>query len=358
MDSDDEFDSMSIASDVPSSRHDSESIASRSMRSASPSGSVWSVSSSLHAAAYREEHGRHLNNYSDVYRLPADQEELDRLDKQHLMFIEVMGGKYPPPMAEVMEQSYPDEPKYCGDLGCGSGCWIMDVAIDFPHSDCVGVDLVPMHSPRMPPNCRSEIDDVNLGLAHFSNHFDVVHARLVSSGIKDYENLIDEMSMSLKEGGLIYVTEFDFHVYDHEFKRYSLNPGKLEAPWWPRFLSMLREAARASGGDVDAAAHLYDWVNAHPNFEEVTYREFWISCSPWAKGDPWQMRLGEWMREDILAFIRSGRPLLLSQGHPADLVDYLAARATQELMQARVPGYIRLQGTYARKRSRKSKREG
>jgi hypothetical protein len=39
------------------------------------------------------------------------------------MFIEVMGGKYPPPMAEVMEQSYPDEPKYCGDLGCGSGCW-------------------------------------------------------------------------------------------------------------------------------------------------------------------------------------------------------------------------------------------
>jgi hypothetical protein len=108
------------------------------------------------------------------------------------------------------------------------------------------------------------------------------------------------MNMSLKEGGLIYVTEFDFHVYDHEFKRYSLNPEKLEGPWWPRFLTMLREAARASGGDVDAAAHLYDWINAHPNFEEVTYREFWISCSPWAKADPWQMRLGEWMREDIL----------------------------------------------------------
>jgi hypothetical protein len=89
MDSDDDFDTMSMASDVPSSRNDSESIATRSMRSASPTGSVWSVSSSLHAAAYREEHGRHLNNYSDVYRLPADQEELDRLGEPVLTHLKM-----------------------------------------------------------------------------------------------------------------------------------------------------------------------------------------------------------------------------------------------------------------------------
>lgn len=28
---------------------------------------------------YKEEFGRNLNNYSDVYRLPADEEELERL---------------------------------------------------------------------------------------------------------------------------------------------------------------------------------------------------------------------------------------------------------------------------------------
>jgi hypothetical protein len=48
------------------------------MRSASPS-SVVSMSSSMREAAYREEYGRHLNNYSEVYRLPADTEELERL---------------------------------------------------------------------------------------------------------------------------------------------------------------------------------------------------------------------------------------------------------------------------------------
>ncbi|KAG2022763.1 hypothetical protein CC2G_000488 [Coprinopsis cinerea AmutBmut pab1-1] len=143
-DVDDFDDSMSISS-VPSSvattAHDGESVSTRSMRSPSPTGSVWSVTSSIRAAAYREEHGRHLNNYSDVYRLPADQEELERLgryipqslhrsssrlyiatDKQHIMLTEVMGG-YPPPMAEVMEKEYPEDIKACVDLGCGSGSW-------------------------------------------------------------------------------------------------------------------------------------------------------------------------------------------------------------------------------------------
>lgn len=50
-----------------------------SMRSASPTPSVFSFTSSLRAQAYRQEYGRGLNNYSDVYRLPADDEELERL---------------------------------------------------------------------------------------------------------------------------------------------------------------------------------------------------------------------------------------------------------------------------------------
>jgi len=47
-----------------------------SMRSASPV-SVISIASD--AELYRREYGRELNNYSDVYQLPADGEEFDRL---------------------------------------------------------------------------------------------------------------------------------------------------------------------------------------------------------------------------------------------------------------------------------------
>lgn len=52
-----------------------------SMRSQSPAPSVFSMTNSLRAQAYKEEHGRNLNNYSDVYHLPADEEELERLGK-------------------------------------------------------------------------------------------------------------------------------------------------------------------------------------------------------------------------------------------------------------------------------------
>lgn len=62
----------SLASSMSSYERDPD------VRSASPI-SVISMSSSMRAAIYREEYGRNLNNYSDVYRLPADDEEIDRL---------------------------------------------------------------------------------------------------------------------------------------------------------------------------------------------------------------------------------------------------------------------------------------
>lgn len=120
------------------------------MRSVSPAPSVYSMTSSIRAASYRHEYGRGINNYSDVYRLPADDEEFERLgtckrvwfpisrvcrvrgvspqanppppDQQHNIFMEVM-GKYPPPLAQILADDTPGEPKTCIDLGCGSGSW-------------------------------------------------------------------------------------------------------------------------------------------------------------------------------------------------------------------------------------------
>jgi hypothetical protein len=80
------------------------------------------------------------------------------------MFVEIM-GKYAPPLPEVMADDVPGEPKAALDLGCGSGLWwvyidflcvlsclirlnrIMELARDFPNSQAVAVDLVPMQSP-------------------------------------------------------------------------------------------------------------------------------------------------------------------------------------------------------------------
>lgn len=82
--SDEESDTHSISSIstgfAPSKATSTTSINSDiSMQSISRPPSVFSITSSIRALAYRQEYGRDLNNYSEIYRLPADEEELERL---------------------------------------------------------------------------------------------------------------------------------------------------------------------------------------------------------------------------------------------------------------------------------------
>ncbi|KAG5647661.1 hypothetical protein DXG03_008384 [Asterophora parasitica] len=301
----DDSDIVSVSSGYPFSSPPSISASSHtsydvSMRSGSPTPSVWSMTSSIRAQAFKQEFGRGINNYSEVYRLPADEEELDRLEKQHQMFMEVMGN-YPPPMLEVMANDVPGETKACLDLGCGGGNWILDTARDFPHAQTVAVDLVPMQSlvSTMPPNCRSEVDDINLGLEHFYGDFNVVHAQLISSGIKDYQNLINQISHVVRPGGLAILVEWDFHAYDKNRQRISLNTSEVAGPWWPRWLAFAQIAIRNHGGSVEAADNLRAWVTNHPAFEQQVYEEFWIPTSRWPRGDEFQMRMGTIMGDDI-----------------------------------------------------------
>ena len=60
-----------------------------SMRSSSPTPSVLSVTSSLRVQAIAHEHGRGVNTSSEVYRLPADEEEVERLSvfSSHRLYV-------------------------------------------------------------------------------------------------------------------------------------------------------------------------------------------------------------------------------------------------------------------------------
>ncbi|PCH34099.1 hypothetical protein WOLCODRAFT_135501 [Wolfiporia cocos MD-104 SS10] len=319
------------------------------MRSASPAPSVYSVTSSLRAASYKHEYGRGINNHSEVYRLPADDEEFERLDRQHIMFMEVM-GKYPPPLPQILADDTPGEPKTCVDLGCGSGSWILDVARDFPHCSAVAVDLVPMQTLNMPPNLRSEVDDINLGLQHFYGDFNVVHARLISSGIQDFHGLVDQMSQALRPGGLIDLTEFDFRIYGPDKRPILRN----ERSWLARWMNLCHTAVQRSGGEPDAANHLHRWISDHPAFEDIVYREIWFQTSPWRNGHDnetqRQNRIANTFRDDVLAFLKSARPLLLGSGLSEELVDEAEENARQELMDAQIPTYVRVESVYALKK--------
>ncbi|KAH8099720.1 S-adenosyl-L-methionine-dependent methyltransferase [Cristinia sonorae] len=325
------------------------------MRSASPQPSVYSMTSSLRQAAYRQEYGRGLNNYSDVYQLPADEEELQRLDHQHRMFTMVM-DKYPPPLPDVLRAN-PEQPKAVVDLGCGSGSWILDIAREFPHCSAVAIDLVPMQNLELPPNCRSEVDDINLGLQHYFGAFDVAHARLICTGIRDYAGLVDHISHSLRPGGLVELTEYNFVIHDSEKRPIEIpeDDKALTGPWLPRWMNLARKAIRTRGGEVEAADHLHRWVSEHGSFEDVVHRQYWFQSSPWNTGtDPDSLRANEVakiMRDDLLLFLKSGRPLLLGSGIPEQLVDRVESNTMEELQNAKTQLYLLIEDVYARKRA-------
>ncbi|KAF7969081.1 hypothetical protein HWV62_28382 [Athelia sp. TMB] len=222
------------------------------------------------------------------------------------MLTKIMGGKYAPPMAEVMHNDVPGETKAILDLGCGSGNWIMDAAHDFPDANCVAVDLVPMQILEMPPNCRSEVDDINLGLEHFYGDFDVVHMRLINTGIRDYARLIDHVGRVLRPGGLIDMLEFRYKVFDGRTRR-PIVPSEA-APgtaWVPQWFEHIYHAVGRRGACVDSASHMYSWVVNNPVFKDVKYHGFWTPTSPWLQGDSAEIRrlneLGTIMRDDIKA---------------------------------------------------------
>jgi hypothetical protein len=100
---------------------------------------------------------------------------------------------------------------------------------------------------------------------------------------------------------------------------------------------------------------MHQWVRDHPAFEDVVYREFWIPLSPWLKGnDPnsrWWNDIGATMRDDVKAFMKSGRPLLLGNGLTEDFVDQLENNAVAELNEAITPVYVCIQNVYARKKT-------
>lgn len=109
------------------------------------------------------------------------------------------------------------------------------------------------------------------------------------------------MSMTLKPGGLLDLSEFDFRVYGLDRKPIPINE---KASAIARWMYLAHKAVQQQGGEPDAANHLYKWVSQHPAFEDVVYRRWWFQTSTWnrekTKEAETANRHGASMRDDIL----------------------------------------------------------
>lgn len=98
--------------------------------------------------------------------------------------------------------------------------------------------------------------------------------------------------------------EFDFRVYDADYKAFSLPIGTMEPPWFPRWMALANMAVRQRGGTPDAANMLYSWTLQNPAFEDVVYEEYFVASAPFMSSQEpdyhSKRTVSEYMRDDIL----------------------------------------------------------
>ncbi|KAG8757019.1 hypothetical protein FRC14_002450 [Serendipita sp. 396] len=327
----------------------------------------------------QEVDGRIINALCEQYYLPTgmfaqipsplaidpvlDDQEWNRLDKQHIAIVLGLGGLYPA-QEEVQAILAPQdgETKRILDLGCGTGIWTIEMAKEFPHAEVVGVDLaqVPVDTQTLPPNCRFEVDNINLGLTHFEAQFDVVHVRLVGSGIKDFSERMKDIHNCLKPGGMMIWFDADYSLYFNRNFEYipAYTEENREGSWMQRCTSELRRAMTKIGSDINGMESILDqglWND--PLLDPTTCRtaSLYMPIGPWASDDdPAISQLlkyaGALMRQDAMEGMKSIRPLLVRIGWPKDTVEAWAKKQNEETTEMKNSPLLRFRLAWGRRK--------
>ncbi|CAB4392165.1 S-adenosyl-L-methionine-dependent methyltransferase [Rhizophagus irregularis] len=157
---------------------------------------------------FRYVSGRRFHN-SDTskYSLPNDKTELDRLELSHGLLKHAFDGNYSSPMHDQLKDGIT-----VLDIGCGTGKWTIENAVEYPQSTFVGIDMSPIFPTEDRPQNAGFIEcNVLYGLPFPSNTFDFIHQRLLHAAFTEEQwmKVIKEIMRVLKPSGYVEFLELD-----------------------------------------------------------------------------------------------------------------------------------------------------
>ncbi|KAL1584432.1 hypothetical protein WHR41_06362 [Cladosporium halotolerans] len=254
-------------------------------RDSSYGGEVESITTSISDSAidYKFEHGRRYHAFQDgKYHLPNDDEEIVRLELQHLIWRQCLSNRLhlcptPNPLRTVL------------DIGCGTGAWAIDFAEVHPATRVIGVDLSPIQPTAVPPNVEFLVDDITAPWI-FDQPFDYIHSRAITIGVRDWGALVAEVWRNLAPGGWV-----EFQEYHAPFVSDDGTIARCAA--FERWNGLLLEAAGKAGVRLDAIVGV-PGVLAERGFVNVGRAATKWPVGPWAKGQR-EKRLGEMVLDDV-----------------------------------------------------------
>ncbi|KAH2924584.1 hypothetical protein KXW15_003953 [Aspergillus fumigatus] len=231
--------------------------------------------------------GREFHKFSIDNRIafePVDDEEAERLDLQHRVFVRIFDSRLIfPPIPRLRRVI---------DCGYGAGSWAVDVATQYPDCRVIGLDISPHKNPDdMPENLSLQVDDLNCRFTFPSNHFDLVHSSLLATGINRarWPSYLADIRRVLKPGGWVQLIEIYFNVQsdngsiteEHALRRWS------------------RQFMRSYEGTKDLRVGTrLNTLLRDGGFEEIDARMIPLPLSAWSS-DPRMQQIGMLNRENV-----------------------------------------------------------
>ncbi|KAF5512185.1 Secondary metabolism regulator LAE1 [Colletotrichum aenigma] len=251
--------------------------------------SVASSSTSLRSSLldYRRENGRTYHRYKDgKYNFPNDERELDRLDLVHHLCLLTLDDRLgiAPPCREDAKVGR------VLDVGTGTGIWAIHFGDDHPEADILGVDLSATQPGHVPPNVRFEVDDIEDEWT-FSQPFQYIHSRFMTSSIGDWRLFLQRCYDNLEPGGYVELQETAIFAKSDDD---TLKPEHALSKW----AEYLMEASIKLGAAwVDTPELRQLMVDI--GFEDVALSTYKWPTNAWPK-DPHFKELGMWNNENFM----------------------------------------------------------
>ncbi|KAJ5736383.1 uncharacterized protein N7483_001508 [Penicillium malachiteum] len=226
---------------------------------------------------YEYENGRRYHSpRAGNYMMPNDEQEQDRMDLAHHIWLLLLGGElYKAPVKN---------PQKVLDLETGTGIWAMDMADKFPEAHVIGNDLSAIQPSWVTPNVEFIVEDYESEWLYKHNSFDFIHARLLSGCVVDWSKFLRNIYDHLKPGAYFEIQESALWAWSDD--------GSME-PNSPllQYLSALEVASHKIGRDLNVYYKLRDWL-VGAGFEDVQQFMYFLPYAPWPR-DPHLKELGK-----------------------------------------------------------------
>ncbi|KAF7338250.1 Secondary metabolism regulator LAE1 [Mycena venus] len=132
-----------------------------------------------------------------------------------------------------------------------------------------GVDIVPIQLREVPERCRFEIWDINMpDMPYEDAYFDLIHARAIHTGIRDYPRFLHQIARILRPGGLVILIEPDLVQYADDKSETEWMFGSGPRGWFTLW-ETYRSCLTLLGVDVMVPQCLRQLLEATGSFENI-----------------------------------------------------------------------------------------